>query len=171
MSTLSAAAVTADRTKADHFLRSSGAKIHPRINSSPMKTPIYTAVTVYESKVSVRASVETIHGPRRTIRRQNKQVMAAHSVSSHSDVCVGQLPNCWMTKVAGMKVMKVTTSGTYTPSPMMGGDTTPRPDFVLLGAIVEGADANWFFKCTGPRKTMESRRKEFDALIESIHGH
>ena len=73
--------------------------------------------------------------------------------------------------VAGMKVMKVVTEGTYTPSPMMGGDTTPKPGQMLLGAIVQGPDANWFFKCTGPKKTLESHRKEFDALIDSVKVH
>ena len=70
--------------------------------------------------------------------------------------------------VAGRKVMKVTTEGTYTPSPMMGGDLTPRPGQMLLGAIVEGPDSNWFFKCTGPKKTVQMHRKEFDALINSV---
>jgi len=72
--------------------------------------------------------------------------------------------------VGGRKVMKVTTEGTYTPSPMMGGDLTPRPGQMLLGAIVEGPDSNWFFKCTGPKKTVESHRKEFDALINSVRS-
>jgi len=71
--------------------------------------------------------------------------------------------------IAGMKVLKVTLEGTYTPSPMMGGDLTPKPDSLLLGAIAEGPDSNWFFKCTGPRKTLEAHRKEFDALIDSLH--
>ncbi|MCI0568251.1 MAG: hypothetical protein L0Z52_08705 [Acidobacteria bacterium] len=70
--------------------------------------------------------------------------------------------------VAGRKVMKVTTEGTYTPSPMMGGDMTPKPGQKLLGAIVEGPDSNWFFKCTGPKKTVELHREEFDALIGSV---
>jgi hypothetical protein len=70
--------------------------------------------------------------------------------------------------VAGRKVMKVTTVGTYTPSPMMGGDMTPKPQQMLLGAIVEGPDSNWFFKCTGPKKTVELHRSEFDALIASV---
>jgi hypothetical protein len=72
-------------------------------------------------------------------------------------------------KISGMKVTKVITEGTYTPSPMMGGDATPKPGSVLLGAIVERPEANWFFKCTGPKKTMEAHRKEFEALIDSIH--
>jgi hypothetical protein len=72
--------------------------------------------------------------------------------------------------VAGRKVLKVSMEGTYASSPMMGGDTAPKPGTLLLGAIVEGPDANWFFKCTGPKKTMEARRKEFDALIDSVHS-
>jgi hypothetical protein len=72
--------------------------------------------------------------------------------------------------VAGRKVLKVMMEGTYAPSPMMGGSAEPKSGTLLLGAIVEGPDANWFFKCTGPKKTMESRRKEFDALIGSIHA-
>ncbi len=72
-------------------------------------------------------------------------------------------------RVAGLKVMRVSAEGTYTPSPMMGGDGTPKPGQMLLGAIVEGADANWFFKCTGPKKTMEASRPAFESLVESIH--
>jgi hypothetical protein len=72
--------------------------------------------------------------------------------------------------VGGRKVMRVTTEGTYTPSPMMGGDMTPKSGQMLLGAIVEGSDSNWFFKCTGAKKTMELHRKEFDALIESVRS-
>ena len=72
--------------------------------------------------------------------------------------------------VAGLKVLKVVTEGTYAPSATMGGDTTPKPGQMLLGAIVEGQDANWFFKCTGPKKTMESHRKAFDSLIETVRA-
>jgi len=71
------------------------------------------------------------------------------------------------TMVAGRKVLKVTMEGTYNASTMMGGDAVPKPGTLLLGAIVEGPDSNWFFKCTGPSKTMQAHRKEFDALVES----
>ena len=80
------------------------------------------------------------------------------------------VPSATPGMVAGMKVLKVSIEGTYKPSGMMAGDTTPRPGTLLLGAIVEGPDANWFFKCTGPRKTMESHRKEFDAMIDSVRS-
>ena len=72
-------------------------------------------------------------------------------------------------RVAGLKVMRVFTEGTYSPGAMMGGDSAPKPGQMLLGAIVEGADANWFFKCTGPKKTMEANRAAFESLVESIH--
>lgn len=73
------------------------------------------------------------------------------------------------TTMNGRSVMKVFIEGTYAPSGMMGG--TPAPpveDAKLLGAIVEGPDANWFFKCTGPEATMEANREGFDAMIASI---
>lgn len=72
-------------------------------------------------------------------------------------------------RVSGLKVMRVSTEGTYSPGAMSGGDTTPKPGQMLLGAIVEGADSNWFFKCTGPKKTIEANRAAFDSLVESIH--
>jgi hypothetical protein len=39
---------------------------------------------------------------------------------------------------------------------------------MLLGAIAQGPDANWFFRATGPRGTMESQRAAFEAMIRSI---
>jgi len=70
--------------------------------------------------------------------------------------------------VAGRKVLKVTMEGTYNPSTMMGGEAAPKPGTLLLGAIVEGPAGNWFFKCTGPKKTMQAHQKEFDALVGSV---
>ena len=74
-------------------------------------------------------------------------------------------------RAGGRTVTRVEVSGTYHPSAMMmaGGPTpAPKPGFLLLGAIVPGGDANWFFKCTGPQKTMGDNREAFDALIASI---
>jgi hypothetical protein len=71
--------------------------------------------------------------------------------------------------VAERKIMKVFVEGTYAPSSMMGGaPSPPKPGFTLLAAIVEGPDANWFFKCTGPKGTMEANREAFDGVIASI---
>lgn len=81
-------------------------------------------------------------------------------------------PKFSQTTAGGFTINRAEARGTYTPSPMsMGGgpDPEPRPGYMLLGAIVPGPDANWFFKCTGPEKTMEANRARFDALLASIH--
>ena len=74
-------------------------------------------------------------------------------------------------KAGGFTISRAEAKGTYTPSPMsMGGgpEPEPKPGSMLLGAIVPGPDANWFFKCTGPEKTMEANRARFDALLASM---
>ena len=81
-------------------------------------------------------------------------------------------PKCSEMRAGGLSISRAEVKGTYTPSPMGmsgGPEPQPMPDFMLLGAIVPGSDANWFFKCTGPVKTMEANRARFDALLESLH--
>jgi hypothetical protein len=56
--------------------------------------------------------------------------------------------------------------GTYR-SGMPGGDTTAKLGVALIGAIVEAPNGNWFFKMTGPRKTIEARRAAFLELLDS----
>jgi hypothetical protein len=52
---------------------------------------------------------------------------------------------------------------------MGSGPTGPeRPNYMLLGAIAQGPDANWFFRATGPRATLEAQRAAFDGLIRSL---
>jgi len=74
-------------------------------------------------------------------------------------------------KAGGLSASRVEVGGTYTPSPMsmMGGPAPqPKPGYILLGAIVRGPDSNWFFKCTGPEKTMKANSARFDALLGSL---
>lgn len=76
-------------------------------------------------------------------------------------------------KAGAFTISRAEAKGTYTGSPMsMGGgpEPDPKPDYMLLGAIVPGPESNWFFKCTGPEKTLEANRARFDALLASIHG-
>ena len=73
-------------------------------------------------------------------------------------------------KVAGRAITKMESTGTYQPSAMAfgGAPPEPKPNWMMLGAIVPGGDANWFFRCTGPKKTLEAERANFDALLASI---
>jgi len=73
-------------------------------------------------------------------------------------------------KVAGRTITRVEATGTYTATSMGPGSAPPPPktDWMMLGAVVPGADANWFFRCTGPKKTIEAERGNFDALLASI---
>jgi hypothetical protein len=80
-------------------------------------------------------------------------------------------PRTSQVKAGNLTVSRVEVGGTYTPSPMsmMGGPAPqPKAGYMLLGAIVPGPDSNWFFKCTGPEKTMKANRERFDALLGSI---
>jgi hypothetical protein len=53
--------------------------------------------------------------------------------------------------------------------PMMGGTGEKKAGFALLGAIVGQPNGqSYFFKLTGPKKTIEAARKDFDALVDSL---
>ena len=66
---------------------------------------------------------------------------------------------------AGYNVLWVEVTGTY-QNVMVSGDEFP--DSELLGAIVQGPDANWFFKVTGPRTTVEENRSLFEGMLASL---
>lgn len=73
--------------------------------------------------------------------------------------------------VHGAQVLYVEAAGTYMSGGMMGDAVVPKPGWALLGAVVEGPDANWFFKFTAPEKTIAGQRAAFEAMIQSIqHG-
>lgn len=69
----------------------------------------------------------------------------------------------------GTTVHTVVAEGTVTPSPMSmrGGDQTPQPGQMLLGAVIEGPGGPWFFKATGPAETMEPHREAFFDMVRS----
>jgi hypothetical protein len=70
----------------------------------------------------------------------------------------------------GIQVLIVEASGTYTGSGMMPGMTAApkKPGYALLGAIAEGPDSSWFFKFTGPAKTVNAQRDNFMSLLRSL---
>ena len=73
--------------------------------------------------------------------------------------------------VAGVSVILVDVEGTYLNAG--GGMMQSRgekPDYRLLGAIVEAPAGRVFFKLTGPRTTIAAAQADFDALIGSIEG-
>ena len=67
--------------------------------------------------------------------------------------------------VGSLDVLRVEVGGRYA-NPMTSDP--PIADALLLGAIAEGKDANWFFKLTGPRATVESQRTAFDDFVRSL---
>jgi len=71
--------------------------------------------------------------------------------------------------VGGKEVMFVEVTGTYTASMAGMPAAEPKKDYALLGAIVPGPDAPWFFKLTGPRRTVSANKEAFTALVASIH--
>ena len=72
--------------------------------------------------------------------------------------------------VAGFQVWRVHVTGDYlAPSgPMMQSSGT-KQGYALLGAIVEGPAGNVFFKITGPQKTVNAAKREFEDLLKTLH--
>jgi hypothetical protein len=72
-------------------------------------------------------------------------------------------------KVKDLPVTRVEVTGTYTGA---GGPMAQVPvkkaGFKLLGAIVEGPQGPVFFKLTGPVKTVDGARADFDKVLKSI---
>jgi hypothetical protein len=80
----------------------------------------------------------------------------------------GAAPKTSEQQVGGVKVTVVELSGTFkSGGPMMGGSSEPKKDWMMLSAIAHTEPAH-FFKMTGPKKTVESARSDFDALVDSI---
>jgi hypothetical protein len=71
--------------------------------------------------------------------------------------------------VAGLKVTIFETAGSYTGMVIKGQAPKPHENWALLAAIVEvpGGDP-WFFKLTGPEKTLAAARPDFESLANSV---
>lgn len=95
-------------------------------------------------------------------------------VRSNIDRWIGQFENPSTPvegekEVDGLKVITVTTTGTYlAPAGPMMQSQGKLADYVLLGAIVEAPGGSVFFKLTGPSATVNGAKAEFDALLGSI---
>jgi hypothetical protein len=81
----------------------------------------------------------------------------------------GAAPKTSLATVAGLKVHRAETSGTYlAPGGPMMQSQGKKPNFRLIGAIVEAPAGLVFFKCTGPAATLAGNERAFDGLIQSI---
>lgn len=57
--------------------------------------------------------------------------------------------------------------GTYTNSMAMHGPKGPQPGFSLLGAVVDSPAGKYFFKLTGPEKTVQAAKEKFFSLLDA----
>ena len=72
-------------------------------------------------------------------------------------------------KIRGMTVTVVDVRGTYISGGMSADNAAAsHPNWALLAAIVDSAGSPYFFKMTGPAKSVTSARPAFDALIASV---
>ena len=58
-------------------------------------------------------------------------------------------------------------SGTFSAGMGMGS-AKPKPNYGLLGGIVEAPSGSYFFKLTGPSKTVAQAKPDFYKLLDSI---
>jgi hypothetical protein len=73
-----------------------------------------------------------------------------------------------VTKGKNVDVTRVETAGHYFPAQFGGAKEPDRPNYRLLGAIVQTGTTGYFLKMVGPDKTMQAARPDFDQLIGSI---
>ncbi len=72
-------------------------------------------------------------------------------------------------EVGDIAVTEVEVTGIYGAGAMMGSPSAGRrDDYMLLGAIAAGPDANWFFKFIGPKATVEANREAFETMLRSL---
>jgi len=69
----------------------------------------------------------------------------------------------------GMPLTIVEVSGTYMSAmgPMLAEKKT-KPNFRMLAAVAEVSGGAWFFKLTGPSKTIDQWEKSFYAFLDTI---
>jgi hypothetical protein len=71
--------------------------------------------------------------------------------------------------VRGLHVITVDVAGTYVGGGMATGATAePKPDWAMVGSIVETRSPSYFFKMTGPAAAVRQERPVFDRFIDSV---
>lgn len=65
--------------------------------------------------------------------------------------------------------VQITTGEFQGMAPMMGGGPVePKASYGLLGVVTEAPSGKYFFKMTGPSKTVAANKAAFDQLVDSI---
>jgi hypothetical protein len=69
----------------------------------------------------------------------------------------------------GLTVTRISASGNYVAHSMKSGASAgEKPDWALLGGIVNGPQGDVFFKLTGPKATVNGAARDFDAMLGSL---
>ena len=72
--------------------------------------------------------------------------------------------------INNIAVTTISLAGTYLASmgPMFQSGSVKKPNYKMLGAIVEAPEGNVCFKLTGPEKTVMGTEDEFQKLLNSL---
>jgi hypothetical protein len=71
--------------------------------------------------------------------------------------------------VRGLHVVTVDVAGTYVGGGMAtGAPAEPKPDWAMVGSIVESRSPSYFIKMTGPAAAVRQARPVFDRFIDSV---
>jgi hypothetical protein len=72
----------------------------------------------------------------------------------------------------GMETTLVDVLGTFKASSMgpMGGSGEDKPDYRMLGAVIEAPSGPWFLKLTGPQETVTKWEASFESYLESVRA-
>jgi len=72
-------------------------------------------------------------------------------------------------KGKNVEVTRVETAGRYVAAVTPGRpEVNNKPNYRLLGGIVQAGGTGYFFKMVGPEKTMVAARPAFDEMLASI---
>jgi hypothetical protein len=71
--------------------------------------------------------------------------------------------------VHGVRVVTVDVAGTFVGGGMSAGTPAePRPDWAMVGAVLESRTPPYFFKMTGPAAAVHAAHPAFDRLVDTI---
>jgi hypothetical protein len=71
--------------------------------------------------------------------------------------------------VGDLKLTIVEIEGTFNGGGMPGAaPSAPKPGFAMLSAIVETPGGLFFFKLTGPQKTLRAAKPDFEKFLDTL---